>query len=435
MLYGTEHDTLNRHGVGLRYGIRGLASSNPTNLWQQTSTGINYVGSAQSGISGSFTNLVLGIDSTWSIGPAGSQTNPMTLTVTAPNGAQKIFTFSKTLNSRTSTYTLAIAGVQNVAGPSSAPVQTVLAVPDGYKQIGTTSDLIARLVTVTGVINSGVVPASDLLTPSDLWAETSVITSADPNLPYIGKRETFLNLMTGKTYNFDWQEPSGGGVLQAKVEAIAPDILRAVTDVTTGGATEIVNATDPVDAVNVDRIIGASSIAAGAAVGAAFTGGATIPIIIASGVLAGAAGAAIGTVDKDPVEVIEYSLLSGSAIGIGGGAVSGLAAPVDAVGTATIAVPTDVAATTVETAGGTSLLGAAGGAATAVLGKAAVAIGVSALTAEVKKLTGIGGGVVPPSQAPSLTINQVAPTAASTSTSTAVKWVLGGLAAVALLKK
>lgn len=223
-------------------------------------------------------------------------------------------------------------------------------------------------------------------------------------------RVTVRNQQTGQDMVF-YSTVEGGGAGNF-LDEHASTILRVVTDVGTFGQGELLHATNEDVAQKVDQIYGGGALAV---VSAAVTGGASVagtPII-----LAGAGGAISGGIAPDPSQAIVNSLVTGAVIGVGSAIASGpdtpylpggSSAPVPVTGgaptdnplisstpdvnapvTAEIPTPTTPVGTTpVGATPSTGVLSQTG----ATLSKAAatsiVGTGLTALTAEIKKLTG-----------------------------------------------
>lgn len=298
-----------------------------------------------------------------------------------------------------------------------------------------------------------------------------------------------IDLTNNKSIGPFFQTYEGGGGPHF-LEKYAPEILRAITTAGSAGMTEIIHATDKDLAKKVDLYVGGSSIAAGTAVVTTIaTGGTGTAAAVAAVIAALAETTQIAVVKPNADQVITSAIINGAVTGVLAGAASNLSqanAVADAVNGVTPAagpipynpassswlpVTPEVAAmnaagstllppslsliapasldalSAVVVGGGSTVVTssiipkAVSGATTAAGGaikKIATTLGTSALTAEIKKLTGqLPGGAMPPSS--SLTIN-AAPVATDTaapaaSAPSALTWGLGLLAAIVVLKK
>jgi hypothetical protein len=240
---------------------------------------------------------------------------------------------------------------------------------------------------------------------------------------------------------FETTEGGGGGLLINNPLALAS---RIIVDVATWGTAEVARAVAKaagVSQANIDLAteagaalaiaLATAGVAAGISAGSAGAAGAIAPFPVAADAGSATASLILPTTAEVSAEAAAGSTLLPaslslvapiSADAVSAAVVSGAASAVPATAAPTANVLTQGAA-----AAGTTLEKAVEG--------AVISTGATALSTEIKKLTGQLPGVKPPSQvAPSLTINQAGATTAAGG-SKLLTWGLGALAALAILKK
>lgn len=273
----------------------------------------------------------LGIDKTWTV--AAGQTNALLVTVVAPNGDRKTFSFQISGGTRAQpARSLTLTGTQTQKAPMTLPA--------GYTLFGTTDTLAAFQRA-----NPGVIPAHPA---GDLWALKDTVTFADPNVNYMLKHRTWLDLTTGESYGFDFREESGlgslGGVLGAVTDAlstaskavssvlapVAAPLERIVTDIATGGISEIVGATGDVGAQiqrGAENVIGGTEVGGGVG----FVTSGFNPAGAVAGAVTGAVTGVQGAVEnKSAADVLGQSVIGGAVAGVGTAAAKAVSSLVSA---------------------------------------------------------------------------------------------------------
>ncbi len=214
---------------------------------------------------------------------------------------------------------------------------------------GTTSDVMGMMVALTGSGNSGIIPPHD---SNDQWAYKQEILDAPAGANYILKRATFLDLSTGESYTYDYHESSGSGsglsplqILETVAVAIATG---GAVNMAVGGVTGALVAADAVDKEK--------TLAETAQESAVVTG-----IVSAVGMAAGG------------VELMAPTVLGSAGAGAAGTtAAAETGAAGAAAGTGAVTAGVGAAATTLEKAIGSTIL----------------STGLTALSTEIKKITG-----------------------------------------------